>query len=99
MVALKLNIQVRKLLGKIHSQHVPQICAEIGQEYAQLLLEKLAEEELDERMLHWCVNLCPRVESVPRSLLGSLGRMEELSRLVQKNRACIGVSEILAASR
>ena len=30
IVALKLNIPVRKLIGKIHSKHIPQICSELS---------------------------------------------------------------------
>lgn len=38
IVALKLNIPVRKLLGKLNSKHIPQICSELSKEYAGLLL-------------------------------------------------------------
>lgn len=61
IVALKLSLPMRKLLSKIHTQCIPQICSELSREYATLLVEKLAEEELDERMLIWCVQLCSKL--------------------------------------
>lgn len=44
LVALKLNINIRKLLRKIPAQHIHSIMAELEPQYADLLLEQICEE-------------------------------------------------------
>jgi hypothetical protein len=94
-VALKLTIPLKKLLTKIHQKHISAVCEDLSAEYAGLMLERLAEEEMDERALCWAVGLMRRVEKVNKGVLGALGRMIEVAGMVQAVRATVGVARIL----
>lgn len=78
LVALKLNINVRKLLKKIPAEYVKAIVCELEPRYANLLLEKICEEgRANLREMIWIEHLLKQGHKSPSSLRASLECLEE----------------------
>jgi hypothetical protein len=73
LVALKLNINARKLLAKIPIEHVKAIVCEFEPLFAELLLEKICEEgKINLREMVWIEHLLKQGYKSPANLRGGL---------------------------
>jgi hypothetical protein len=98
LVALKLNINGRKLLTKIPAEYVKAVVCELEPRYAELLLEKICEEgKVNLREMIWIEHLLKQGYKSPSNLRGGLECLEDQSNILLQAKGCLEMVEVLGA--
>jgi len=98
LVALKLNMNIRKLITKIPNQFVKAIVAEIESQYAELLLEKICEDgKVNMRELVWIDNILKQGHKPNNSLRGALECLEDQVKILAQARGTLEMVELVGA--